>query len=155
MKTFLAILCSLLISGSLSAQTSLTENVLLFKAKCEEQIEPGKPLPTSFKLRTYRSNRTSTKISFDIINDCGSKNQGKIYISGDTLIIHSTDVRVSDSETTQTLDSLGMIVETTTFTQVAEMTFCECLINYTYAFDRTMDGLKHLKFHQRLFALKE
>ena len=155
-KKFLTIiLCSLLFHEPLLGQTSLTENILSFEAECEEPIEPEKPFPNSFKLRTYQRNRTSTKISFDVINDCGSRNQGKAYVSGDTLIIHSTDIRISKPETTQTLDSLGMIVETTIFTEIAEISSCECLINYTYVFAMALNGLKYLKFHNDLFALKK
>jgi len=153
MRTCLFITLLLLTSlNFLFGQVNLNGSILEFNADCSEPTAPEDSI-TEFTLINFSIDNKSTALNFKIHANCGQKQMGKLSISGDTLTIIETDVRIVESETHYETDSLGNELEVTTTTQVEDYTFCDCLVNFNYKFSSQLANLKFLTFHERTFEL--
>jgi len=148
---FSFIVFSCLCGFSSYAQNPLLLNVIDFKAKCEEVINPENPLH-EFKLLRFNKEKNLTYLAFLLQDNCASINKGLVYMNMDTLIIEETNLRV-ESEMIKSYDSSGLTVEVTESTFIEEHAACECLISYRYSFSNTSLQVDKLRIGTRIFPL--
>ena len=149
------ILITLLLLTSLNClygQVNLNESITDFHSNCSEPTIPEDTV-AEFALLELTTKAGSTTLNFEIVANCAQKKMGALLVSGDTLTIDKTDVTITNSTRYEKVDSTGNTLEITEETHVADIAFCDCLVNFYYELSTSLDNINFLTFHERTFEL--
>lgn len=153
MRTYIIIISTLAFTlNNLYGQNSLNESVIKFKADCSEAISIEN-YTNKFNLLKFSTTPEATTLNFEIVANCAQKNVGFLSVSGDTLTIDNTDVKITSSTRYEKFDSTGHSLEISEEIQVSDIAFCDCLVTFYYELSTSLDSIKFLSFHERTFEL--
>ncbi len=152
MRTCIIIISSLaLVVNNLYGQANLNKSIADFRSNCSEPIIPEDTV-AEFTLLELTTKNGVTTLNFEIVANCAQEMEGVLSITGDTLTILETDVTINQTKY-EKVDSAGYILEITEETHLAEVAFCDCLVNFYYQFSSPLPNLNFLTFHEQTFKL--
>jgi len=153
MRTCIIIILTLTFSvNNLYGQNNLNESITKFESDCSDAVSIEEQ-PNEFTLLKLESKPETSTLNFEIVANCAQKNNGSITIVGDTLKIDNTDMSTPETKRYEILDSAGNVVEIVEETFVADIAFCDCLVNFYYELSISLANIKFLTFHERTFEL--
>ncbi|MEQ9305223.1 MAG: hypothetical protein RJQ14_15045 [Marinoscillum sp.] len=146
--TFLVVSMSTYVFG----QVNLNESITKFEADCSDAVSP-EDYTNEFTLLKLTTMPESTTLNFEIVANCAQKKKGVLSVSGDTLNIDKTDVTITGSTRYEKVDSTGHTLDITEETHIADIAFCDCLVNFYYELSTSLENVKYLTFHKRTSRL--